>query len=521
MADLNAFLQKLGLAPQSYENSPMDMLAPDQAPINQVVAEDEYDNMPATEADVPENFGSRQLATPEEIAKIQAIPLPEAQKSSRVPAQQPVEAISEPAAPQEQAANPTLSRYQELLNAYNDKNRNLGYLQAGNQIAQAIAMGSGAKIGDGSEAVNALRAQNQDPLKQLQSQDSAEMVDPRSDVSKMYREQAYAVLRKLNPEKKYDGTLENMSASQLLKLPGLKNALGGSNGRTNNRYVTIQEPDGTVRSKLVNMETGDIVKDLGMAGYAYGFQKDPLTGKPIALNKSDPTAAPVNPGGAVDLTKKLTDESTGEAKNISFGEFTREAPELAKVIRAQRDDLIKDMKDSREVATSVTNLSSKLKPGPNGEIDSGLLGGIQTQAAKMAGQKGVLTDQDLVKFAGAGGVKAKLNRIVDGSIFGEMTDEDIKFFKRFAQLMGKSLAQDVENRSQVFISNVKQDAEAKVPGITDENIRQWLSVDKMAPAVQGDEKITSNSKGEVRRKTADGQIAIFDAKTKKFLRYEE
>ena len=140
-----------------------------------------------------------------------------------------------------------------------------------------------------------------------------------------------------------------------------------------------------------------------------------------------------------------------------------------------------DIKDNREVATSATTLSKKLKPGADNKIDSGLLGGIQTQAAKMAGQKGVLTDQDLVKFAGAGGVSATIDRIRDGTFFGNMSEKDINFFKVFSKKMKDSNDLDIKNRSQLFVKSIHNEAKDYVPGLSEQNVSSWLNVDSVAP----------------------------------------
>ena len=164
---------------------------------------------------------------------------------------------------------PAQEKYQQDLS-------NIGILQGANMIAQGFARGHGANIGAGEEGIRALQAQAKEGIdsigreldtakntmgtsKMLMDYEEAEkMNDPNSDVSKLYREQAYKILGEKSP---LVGKLENMSASQLQKL-GFKSPL---NNRTNNRYVTIQEPDGTIRSKLIDMDTGATIKDLGLA----------------------------------------------------------------------------------------------------------------------------------------------------------------------------------------------------------------------------------------------------------------
>lgn len=458
--------------------------------------EDPMAFMPAEEAIEPEEpVGGRQLASQKEIADIKSIP---GSEMDRIPKATSIPKIDDNQLPEVN----TVNRYQQLLEAYNNRNRNLGLAQAGNQLAQAIAAGHGAKIGSGSEAIQALQAQNISPDKQIAAEDEAKMADPNSDISKMYREQAYASLKKISPNSDYSGKLDNMSASQLLKSPILK-ALSQQQASP---WIATDRVDSNGNPIRFNKQTGEYsladgsvvrpgdktVRDIA--------RRDALTGKYGYVNAgSGMNVVPTNYGTA-PLEKN---PETGKSREVTYGEFARNAPEQVKEFNKIRDQFNKDMQESRDVATSVTNLTSKLKPGPNNEIDSGLLGSIQTQAAKMAGQKGVLTDQDLVKFAGAGGVSAKIQRIVDGSLFGEMSDEDIKFFKRFSQLMGKSLNEDILNRSQLYTEQARQIVDTTMPGVSGENVAKMLGVDKVAPIVQ-DAKITSNVTGMVKMKLPNG-----------------
>lgn len=264
---------------------------------------------------------------------------------------------------------------------------------------------------------------------------------------------------------------------------------------------TGQYINALTREPITNQEMArDVLRKDTLSGrYGYGFG-------------GQMNVVPTNYGGAIDQLTATTPEGKTITKEITYGDFARNAPEQAKEFNKIRDQFNKDMQDSREVATSVTNLASKLKDGDNtglmSNVDSGMLGGIQTQAAKMAGQKGVLTDQDLVKFAGAGGVKAKLERIASGTIFGQMTNADVKFFNRFAELMGKSLEKDILNRSELYVDQARQIVDTTQPGVTPENVAKMLGVHKVAPAVQNTEKTSKStaSPGMVRMKTPDGRL---------------
>lgn len=389
--------------------------------------------------------------------------------------------------------NDEMSKYKQLLEQYNSRNTNLGLLQGANQIAQAVAAGYGGKIGDGSESVEMLRKMNKDPLAQIQDEDAAQLNDPTSDVSKFYRQQAYAYLKKIDPSDKYAGQLDDMSAAQLMKLPGLKNVASQASP-----WIATDRVDRNGNPIRFNKITGEYTLADGTSIKPGDFTTRDIT-KKNAYGLYERQSDLINNSGSSPQALPTISTPSGEAKpkEVSYTDLFQRAPEQAKEFNKIRDQFNKDMKDSREVATSVTNLASKLKPGKNGEVDSGLLGGIQTQAAKMAGQKGVLTDQDLVKFAGAGGVKAKLERIAD-NLQGDMSDSDIKFFKRFAQLMGKSLNEDILNRSQLYVEQGRQIADTALPGVSSDNIAKILGVDKVAPIVQ--------NKPMVKMKLPNGKI---------------
>ena len=130
--------------------------------------------------------------------------------------------------------NPKLSlldQYRQLMQQKQDKNTNLNMLQGANQIAQGIASGYGGKIGDGSEAVNQLRKNADQPLEQFLGQgkvaelkSTLENNDANSDISKLARQQAVLVMQKLNPTmtkddiQKLNDNFSTMSASELEKL---------------------------------------------------------------------------------------------------------------------------------------------------------------------------------------------------------------------------------------------------------------------------------------------------------------
>lgn len=411
-------------------------------------------------------------------------------------ADQPIPKMS----PQEQL----LSTYQQYKNAQNkarDNNQNLGILGGFNKIAQGLATGYGAKIDANETGMKQLQDMNNQPVEDLAARikmGGDEMNDPKSDISKFMREQAYAVLKKLNPEKDYSNKLDSMSAEQLQKLPGLKNLLGSAGIKKavgfgqfidakTNHPLYMDQADNKVYDSITGQIAGPDTQIVRPIAY-----EDPRFG-----NRGYMTQSGMLTPGSGDIA------TTAEKPDVTQAQIAKAAPKISDELQKKQKDFINDMKDARETATSVTNLSSKLASGNTKGIDSGMLGSIQTQAAKMAGQKGVLTDQDLEKFGGAGGWVAAAKRATANAAEGKMTQQDIDYFKRFNELMGHSLATDIENRTQIHTRQTQGLLSSIAPGITEANVNKLLGADVVAPIVQDKSKSTSNM---VRIKTPSGKL---------------
>lgn len=427
-----------------------------------------------------------------------------------------------------------LDLYRQLKGAQSKKTNqlsSLGMLQGGNQIAQAFASGSGAKIGDGSEAVNMLMKNAGRPVDEIREQISdattaakaatsmealaqeQKMADPSSDISGFMRKQAVEVMGKLNPKMtpeekaQLEEKFSHMSALDLQKL-GFKGMGSAGAGNTtpfsptdsvdidSGRKLNINRMDG----RFYYADTGQMAPPNVRTARDVA-RKDALTDQYGLFN--------VGMGGLIVPGKKDVSPGTdaqGNRESLKFSDYIKQAPGQQKDWASLRDKFIADTKDARETATSVTTLSNKLKTGKSADqsdIDSGMLGSIQTQAAKMAGQKGVLTDQDLKKFGGAGGWVAAATRAINNAT-GKMSPEDIEFFRTFDEKMSTSLAQDITNRSKYYVDQGRQLAEAINPNAQDSDIAKWLSVDKVAPAVQ-DSELKLKASGKTKATTSPEQ----------------
>ena len=416
-------------------------------------------------------------------------PVPELKKVNPLYTPEEIDAVAKPA-PEEEAAAKSEAKLQKMLDEYRvaqgletNQRRNIGMLTGSNQIAQAIASGYGGKIGDGSTQTDALTKAASDPTENL--------------------------LKRFKLEREND---PNMSRNQM--------------------QITQQlDENGNSVDVLVNKLTKEKTV-IGRHAYSpYSFMH-PETGVPTIIPRQ------VNGGGGSG-TKVGTSNTNTKSSGMSQPKGTTHTPSTQvkeyKISDIQGKPLVyketvqpiinkfeTDMKENRDLATSITNMNHKVGVGSINDsvmLDSGLLGGIQTQAAKMAGQKGTLTDKDLEKFGGAGGLAAWANRFLTGSI-GKMTDEDIKFFREFSRIMSEAAAEDIKNMSQMSANRMRQGVEKYLPGFTNENAMKWLSADRVSPVVQGPPaneviKIRHKASGEVQSVKKDAAAKYLN-NTKEF-----
>lgn len=147
------------------------------------------------------------------------------------------------ATPELESKQSLLDQYKALVQQRQDSNRGLGVLQGANQVAQAIASGYGAKIGDGSEAINQLRKDNELPIQGLLGQGKASDLqseinanDPNSSISQFSRKQALNILKRQDPNmtpeqyKDFEDKFSNMTAKEIEALSKGNNSIlrGGS-----------------------------------------------------------------------------------------------------------------------------------------------------------------------------------------------------------------------------------------------------------------------------------------------------
>jgi len=365
--------------------------------------------------------------------------------------------------------NPLIQEYLDKQQEASEGLKNVAILQGANQIAQGFAKRAGGDIGTGEAGIKALKDR--------------------------YTEQLDS----------YKNLLKTFNQTKSGKV----------------HFDRVQMPDGKVHTVALSTETGEVVKDLGLAGYALGYRVNPITGAFEPFSRSDidsfGTNSPLNSQIQSNIPK-----TQKEKPPVEYSDIQRIAPKKAEDLRKIREDFTKDTGDLRDVASGLSVLTEKLKnPDPNMPIDSGFLGSVQVQMGRSSGLKGAQSDKDLEKFAGTGGVAAALKRVMSNKVFGELTSEDQKFFKLFSEKMAKAGLQDLNNRSKIYKDRVKSEISIPERGLklNDNDADRLLLTGSVLP-MEG--ILNNNSNSEVKRlDPKTGKTAIFDSNTKKFLRWDE
>lgn len=432
---------------------------------------------------------------------------------------------------------PVQNKYQELLNQYSslksptdlarlqsEGTRDANLFGAGAKIAQGLAMQSGAKIDDAQDLVKNLKDQSQqlpkDMKESVQLNNEMQMNDPNSDISKFARQQAVNVMMRMNPKmskeeiEKLNSQFSSMTAKQLEDL-GFK----GVSQQSGKLYTTLNS---VLSENGLPVMKNDITGEMYEVGNTNTPYKGPLKalypkvindlyGNPTLVDTIQKTPIPVF-GGAKGQASTPNQEV--KLKNIwESGEDYR------KSFDTMKKDSFEDLKMVRDTAAASLTLDSKLSDNnpdtPEIDVDSGTLGTIQAQSAIMSGQKGALSDADLNKFAGAGGAEAKLKRIALTGITGEMTQDDIKFFKRLNELFKGSAAKILDDRSQYHIESAKALLQAKFPNISDDNVKSLLGLKSISKVIQGDKNKTEQN--DLKKSDQSGMVKMISPSGKSML----
>ena len=264
-----------------------------------------------------------------------------------------------------------LSQYNQLMNRDNilqaqkdqaQGKMNAGMLLGAGQLAQAFGTRYGAKIGNNSEGAEMVAKNADIPVQQiaegqklvgqqLETLNATEMHDPKSDASKMMRGMAYKMIDKLDPDNKLglQGQLEDMSAMQMGKLPGMKSLF-----------------DNMFKTRAFQQVRDYVGKD--EKGKTVGLTYDPTIGSYLMTGTNKPYT-----GELFYKTPKMTPEK--ELKLFGLGGDGGQSS--SKILSSQRNTgmTVKDLNDKYNNnpdgfipttvnASAISNLKEKISKKP-------------------------------------------------------------------------------------------------------------------------------------------------------------
>lgn len=437
---------------------------------------------------------------------------------------------SAPASPDAKPAPSWLDAYNKYKEAQASRKTSdalaLATLGAG-QISQGMAQKYGGKVGNNKEGADAIRAMAEGNVsaakEDLSLTKDADMNDPKSAVSTLYRQQAYALLKKLDPQDKngLQGNLETMTAEQLQKLPGLKEVMKSSTAAVKTlqqgQFITktgdpaIFDPNS---GKYINAVTGQQVTE---SGDLY---------RPVMYNDAFGNRAVMGPQGNIQVSSsKRGPEQFSKMEPKAEAQVAESFSPDAK----QREALDEEKK---RVDTMV-----KAANGQIGQIN-GLLKALDTNSkmakgvavnalVRAAGETGPLSESDKAPFQGSSALLDRMNQYLSTNVGSELTAENKSEMKK---LIGIYLTTAADTKNGIY--NNSSSSLSKIHNIPPTFTRQALG--DLKPMSKPQERILEKEKakdekkeklietGEVERlDPKSGKIAIFDNKTKKFLRFKE
>lgn len=447
--------------------------------------------------------------------------------------------------------NEILDMYRKLKGAQAqqlDDTKSANLLLAGNQLANAFSHSRGGNIGDGIEAVNALKQQAGLPVQQIEKgidtatsaakaasqmeglRQEQQLADPASKISGIYRIQAYNMLKKQDPSFINEGQLDGVSAQDLQGL--MKNGLLKAAVTGKLKFHPVQQPDGSIKLMGINDVTGE-AQSYGTAGYANQFLTDPKTGQKMVVSRSDPNMLQgqqlIGSGPTSPVASKAAGQDTGTA--ITQADINNQAPKIYdKEFKDITDSYNKDkiIQKNREAVNATNNLLTKInaaEPGKPIPVDSGIKEALAAQLGTLSIGGGRVPEGIIKEFGGAGGIKAKIERYLSEKGAGVMTPEDVQFFKDFGLKFYQASQQTANDMAKTYIDRVKQ-----LPGfegkIDDVNALKLLGGQNMVNSSLANQVIakdkatagkTSTPGVEILKDPKSGRPAKFDSKTKKFL----
>lgn len=348
------------------------------------------------------------------------------------------------------------------------KSSNLDWFRLADKIAQAYGQRHGGKVAGFQDIYDAMEKQAQQPvldyknlqkneLDKLSVDNEKQMNDPNSDISQFARQQAMAVATKMpgmNPETV--AKLEKMSAKQLEQL-GFKFSSNSFSSRPRVRYEKIRDADGIVRTYAINDDTGEKTV-IGQTGYSTQFRTSGRTGEVIGLDAANPYSPPIDITGPKSISSPKNKEELKSLKsefelqnvldNKKYGQFTD--------VRKTFDSEVKEDKNAASKLDGVMKLLEEAVKNP------AAAGQAKTAVAKIF-EKGVLTDQDVVRYAQRLGILNQIQDKFSQFTTGTFTPELAKDVASSLKVYNSGLEDSLKNRALARAKQVKGFIDPNIP----------------------------------------------------------
>lgn len=281
----------------------------------------------------------------------------------------------------------------------------------------------------------------------------SEMDDPQSDISKFYRQQADAVLKKINPDKTYE--LENMSAKQLVKALGPAAFQGSKRTPQQTQYVTKQgdpvifDPQ---NGKFINGLTGSTIEKPGDV-YRNVLYQDAFKNRQL-----------MGPQGNITISSSTRPQIDQANANRMADTFKPDEP--------QRQALDKEKKRLDGLTTKINEKISSVNRILGAlDGDSKLaLSMIRTQMPRLAGEVGNLSETEQKVWTGSQAALDRLNQYIKTNVSSQLTDTNKQEMRQIMvpflkdAVISKNAIIDSSANSLNMIHNIPQDFTKKVYG---------------------------------------------------------
>lgn len=440
--------------------------------------------------------------------------------------------------------------YQDILQNYaklkdaqagrRDSMANIGMLSAADELSASVARGYGGQRKVDPNSYKPFYDMADQPVQDIEQgmklgkeaasiSEMEEMANPNSDVSKLYREQAYALLKKLG-KNEYEGKLEEMSANQLMKLPGMKGAM------------TIESSKGGQKSDLLSEVITDslgsfrrnLVFNPNKSAYEYATPSGPVTyygpstrqipyinvrtqkreyfleGQDIPkgyVRESDQYQTGITSSSNSQPTQdKNTDISEKPKEQVKEYDVTTNDLNNAQLARLQeklRPAYLEETKKTREALLSNNTAIDLIEGGksfPGGDV----VRLIQNKLSKASGEAGALSEGDVQSLGGSQAILDSLARWASVKAFNKLPESDRELLKNAASLLSKRSNEYLVKSADMFAGPLRDDLQDTLgKPVSMDSVRKLLGVDGMKSAMT---RTPEKSDNMVKIKTPKGSV---------------